>query len=543
MELEARDLALRTDIRRLGNQLGDSLVRQEGPDLLALVEEVRAITRRLRGGELDVNDESLDALLDGLDLATLSTLGRAFTAYFYLANVAEQTHRLDEFAARTRSQRGWLEHTIDQVEEANMDPAIVEEVLGRLELRPVFTAHPTEASRRSILTKLNAIADLVEERLDTRTTEADAGRIDRRVAELIDLIWQTDELRHDKPDPRDEAGSVIYYLDELFARPVPDVVDEFAAQVKRLGIDVSPMSSPLRFGTWVGGDRDGNPFITAAVTDDVLAAQHDHAMRDLIDSIEALASELSPSSRIRGINDELKSDLFLQRGLFPQVFERFRSLNAEEPYRLKLAYIHERLINTRRRMATGSRPSPDVEYGSVEELLVDLEMIYNSLVDHDGRLIADGAVARVMRTTATFGFSLATMDIRQHAEKHHAALGELFDRIDESYRQLTPSGRAEALTAELSGRRPLTTTAADLTDETSATLDVFRTVRSVQDRYGPDVIESYVISMTTDIDDVLAAAVLAREVGLIDVPGGVAALGFVPLLETTEELRSAGDIL
>jgi len=543
VELEERDVALRADIRRLGNQLGDSLVRQEGKELLDLVEQVRAITRGLRGSDLEGDDETLDTLLDGLDLSTLSTLGRAFTAYFYLANVAEQTHRLDELAARTRGHRGWLESTVDQIEQAGMDRGEVEETLARLELRPVFTAHPTEASRRSILTKLNTIADLVERRLDTRTTDADRNRIDRRVAELIDLIWQTDELRHDKPDPRDEAGSVIYYLDELFSSPVPDVVDEFAAQVKRIGIEIPPTSSPLRFGTWVGGDRDGNPFITARVTDDVLAAQHDHAMRDLIETIETLASELSPSSRIRGINTALEDDLALEREAMPRVFERFKALNAEEPYRLKLAYIHERLINTRKRMATGTRPALEREYQSVGDLLSDLGLIHASLVDHDGELIANGAVARVMRTTATFGFHLATMDIRQHAEKHHEALGELFDRVGEDYSGLDAVARSDVLANELAGRRPLTTTAADLSQETDATLDVFRTIRSAQERYGPSVIESYIISMTADVDDVLAAAVLAREAGLVDVQGGVSSLGFVPLLETTDELRCAGELL
>ncbi|MFV2000506.1 MAG: phosphoenolpyruvate carboxylase [Acidimicrobiia bacterium] len=543
MELEERDVALRADIRRLGNQLGDSLVRQEGQELLDLVEEVRSITRRLRGADSDSDDQTLDTLLDELDLPTLSTLGRAFTAYFYLANVAEQTHRLDELAARTRGQRGWLEHTVDQIEQAGMDRLEVETMVARLELRPVFTAHPTEVSRRSILTKLNTIADLIESRLDSRATDADRNRIDRRVAELIDLIWQTDELRHDKPDPRDEAGSVIYYLDELFSSPVPDVVDEFAAQVKRLGIEIPPRSSPLRFGTWVGGDRDGNPFITSGVTDDVLAAQHVHAMRDLIETIENLAAELSPSSRIRGISDALEDDLAAQRAAMPHVFDRFKALNAEEPYRLKLAYIHERLINTRTRMATGSGPSPEGEYHSVDELLEDLTLIYESLVEHDGELIADGAVARVMRTTATFGFHLATMDIRQHAADHHSALSELFERIGEDYSTLDAETRSELLANELAGRRPLTTTAADLSSGTDATLDVFRTIRAAQKRYGPSVIESYIISMTTDVDDVLAAAVLAREAGLVDVKGGFASVGFVPLLETIDELRSAGDLL
>ncbi|NIA25185.1 MAG: phosphoenolpyruvate carboxylase [Gammaproteobacteria bacterium] len=541
VDLHKRDAALRADIRRLGNQLGDSLVRQEGPDLLDLVEDVRAVTRGLRDSGT-TGDDALDALLGGLDLATLSTLVRAFTAYFYLANVAEQTHRLDELAARTRRQRGWLESTVDQVDAAGLDRVEIKRMLERLELRPVFTAHPTEASRRSILTKLNAVAELLDERLDTRSTEADKRRIDRRLAELIDLIWQTDELRRDRPDPRDEAASVIYYLDELFRGSVPEVLDGYATEMMRLGIDVAIDHTPIRFGTWVGGDRDGNPFVTAAVTDDVLAAQHDHAMRNLIGAVEALAGDLSTSSKIRCVSDELLASLEVDRSLLPRVFERFGVLNAEEPYRLKLAYIHQRLVNTRERMASGSRHMPGKGYGTIGEVLEELALIHRSLVANRGGLVAAGMVARLTRTAATFGFHLATMDIRQLAAKHHQAIAELFDRLEVPYDELDAAGRTEKLAEELEGRRPMTTTAAAVSEETAATLDVFRTIGRVKERYGTELIESYIISMTRDVDDVLAAAVLAREVGLIDVPGHIAELGFVPLLETTEELQMAGDL-
>jgi phosphoenolpyruvate carboxylase len=175
-----------------------------------------------------VDGEALAALLDDLDVARLGTLARAFTTYFHLANVAEQTHRLDELTARTQRQRGWLERTVDLVEAAKLDRAEIVEMVERMELRPVFTAHPTEASRRSILTKLNAVAELLDKRNDPRVTEPDRRRIDRRLAELIDLIWQTDEIRHVRPDPRDEAVSVIYYFDELFRGAVPEVLDVYA---------------------------------------------------------------------------------------------------------------------------------------------------------------------------------------------------------------------------------------------------------------------------------------------------------------------------
>jgi phosphoenolpyruvate carboxylase len=543
MEFDDRDAALRSDIRRVGGQLGDSLVRQEGGEILRLVEEVRAAGRGTGDGSTTSHEDTLGELLDGLDLATLSTLGRAFTAYFYLANVTEQTHRLDEFASRTRGDRGWMERTIDQIEEAGLEVADVEALLDRLELRPVFTAHPTEASRRSILTKLNHVADLLERRLDPRSTEADKRRIDRRMAEVIDLMWQTDEIRKDRPDPMDETTSVIFFFDELFSGAIPEVLDDYAAQMKRLGIDVRVDRSPIRFGSWVGGDRDGNPFVTAEVTRAALAAQHEHGLRNVIAVVESLASELSTSSRIVSVNSELLASIAADREDLPDVYQRFGDLNAEEPYRLKIAYIHQRLVNTQRSLAFGDTIGQQTGYRSAAELLEDVGQIYRSLVDNRGGLVATGLVARVMRTIATFGFRLATLDIRQIATKHHEALGELYDRLGVAYNDLSDDARTRLLTGELSSRRPMATSTAQLSDATAETLGVFQTIREAKDRYGEDVIESYVISMTRGVDDVLAAAVLAREAGLIDAPGRLADIGFVPLLETTQELRKAGQIL
>lgn len=543
MDIEARDAALRADIRRLGNQLGDSLVRQEGQELLDLVEEVRSITRRLRSSGSGEDDDSLDVLLGGLDLGTLSTLARAFTAYFYLANVAEQSHRLDELAARTRRQRGWLERTVDLIEAEGLEGSEIRDVVDRLELRPVFTAHPTEASRRSILTKLHAVADLLDERHDPRVTERDKRRIDRRLAELIDLIWQTDELRRDRPDPRDEAALVIYYFDELFAGAVPEVLDVYALQMARLGLDIAPTNSPIRFGSWVGGDRDGNPFVTSAVTMDIVALQHDHAMRNLISAIERLAADLSTSSRIRNVNDELIESLERDREEMPEVFERFGQLDVEEPYRLKLAYIHQRLINTRERASTDGSDEATSGYRAVGELLDALGIIYRSLADNRGGLVATGMVARLMRTVSTFGFHLATLDIRQHADDHHGVVAQLHDLDEAAYLDMDRIERA-ALLDELLGASEVPSghgTASDA--DMPVPLELFHTIRELKARYGTAIIESYIISMTRDADDVLAAAVLARAAGLVDTARGVADIGFVPLLETITELRRAGDIL
>ncbi|MCB1246364.1 MAG: phosphoenolpyruvate carboxylase, partial [Acidimicrobiia bacterium] len=525
-DLGTRDDALRADIRRLGTQLGDALVRQEGKDLLDLVETVRSETRVARGTG---SDDRLDEILDGLEITELETLVRAFTTYFYLANVAEQTHRLDESSARMRRPRGWLERSADRIAAAGIDIVEVQAMVDRLDVRPVFTAHPTEASRRSILTKLNTIANLLTDRLDPRATSSDRRRIDRRIAELIDLIWQTDELRRGRPNPTDEATSVMFYFDELFGRAVPAVLDTFAAEIGRLGVDVPPDKSPLRFGSWVGGDRDGNPFVTAEVTAEVVAMQHEHAVRNLIDAVRTLARDLSTSSRIRGVSDELVTSLDADRRVLPDVQESFGQLDAEEPYRLKLAFVHQRLVNTQARLGTGEPHVSGMDYASTTEVLDDLMVIHRSLVTHDGALVASGMVARLCRTTAAFGTSLAILDVRQHAAKHREAIKEL----------LGPDvGRSDLVAALRDGPPDV-----DLAGEAADTVEVFETIGDLHRSFGRDVVESYIISMTRSADDVLAAAVLARSAGLVDPAAGHAAIGFVPLLETIDELRDAGLIL
>ena len=542
---ESAHTALRADIRLLGNLLGETLVRQSGPQLLDLVEEVRGLTKRLRSDPPDASAAAeLDRVLAGLDLPTTIDLVRAFSSYFYLANIAEQTHRMDEEAQRSDAGRGPLEDTVDRILDAGLDPAVVREVVGRLELRPVFTAHPTEAARRSILDKTREVADLLAARSDRRTTAAERARIERRLAELIDLIWQTDELRRERPDPLDEARSVVYYFDALMRAVTGDIFDELDHQLARPDAAPEPRARPLHFGTWVGGDRDGNPNVTADVTFRVLEVQHDHALRELIDAVESLAVELSTSERITGLSDELVASLASDAATMPSVHERFSKISAGEPYRQKCAFIYQRLINTRKRLAEETPHDPGLDYARPDGLLDELAVMRRSLVANRGALVASGSLTRLMHRVAAFGFHLSPMEIWEHDARHHDVLADLYARTGEvDYPSLDRSGRIELLAAELAGRRPLSTVTTTLEGDAAVTLGLFHQIRRALDRFGDPAIESYITSMTTGADDVLAAAVLAREAGLIDLAAGVARIGFVPLFETIDEVRDAGDTL
>ncbi|MGB5657669.1 MAG: phosphoenolpyruvate carboxylase, partial [Acidimicrobiia bacterium] len=535
------DDLLRGDIRRLGSQLGNALTRQHGDELLELVEEVRLLTKASRTDSDQDSAVRLQTVLGELDLEQVVNLVRAFSAYFHLANVAEQTHRVGDLAIADQDRT--FAATVDRILAARPKPEVLHEVLTRLELRPVFTAHPTEAVRRTLLTKLGRIADLLIARKDVEISAARRAGIDRRIAEIIDQIWQTDELRSQRPQPIDEARSAMFYLDQLSADVLPSLGEEVAIGLQRLGRDMAPGPAPIRFGTWVGGDRDGNPSVTPGVTMRVLEMQHDHALRNLSSQVETLAKELSTSSRYRRVSGELSDSLAADREALPEVWLRFRTLNRDEPYRLKCAYIHERLVNTRRRHADGARHVPGEDYRSSRDLLDDLAIMHRSLHADTGQLIADGVLLRLMRNVSTFGFHLATMDIREHAERHHEVLEQLYDRVGISYADLDPAARVELLTDEFINGRPLAPPSPNLPETSTAVFETLQTVREALDRFGPGIVESYIISMASGEDDVLAAAVLARDAGLVDLHSGVARIGFVPLLETIDALRRAGDLL
>lgn len=534
------DAKLRAEIRRLGTLLGQSLARQEGQELLDLVEQIRHAVR-----------EDADAAarrLDQLDVDTGMNLARAFWLYFHLANIAEQVHRARDLRRRRMEAGGWLDQAAAEIRAENVSPEAISRATRRLEIRPVFTAHPTEAARRSILTKLREVADT----LDAEAAEAAlAGRADEtgadaRLSELIDLLWQTDEVRAERPAPSDEARNAVYYLTDLYAEAAPKVLHDLSDTLASLGGDPQPEDAPLRFGTWIGGDRDGNPFVTPEVTAEVLTLQHEHGIRAAEAATDALVSQLSVSQRLRPPTAQLVESLTADLEVLPQLPERFRRVNAEEPYRLKARCIKAKLEATRRRHAADAVHVPGGDYADGRQLLADLTILHDSLRASGGELVASGRVLDAMRTVAAFGLHLATMDVREHAASHHAALAELFDRLaelDRPYRQLTRDERTQLLASELQSRRPLTSRNTPLSEGARKTMDVFACVADARRRFGPAVIESYVISMTQGPDDVLAAAVLAREAGLVDVATGRADIGFVPLLEGVDELTGGRRLL
>jgi phosphoenolpyruvate carboxylase len=550
------DLAaeLRADVRRVSTLLGESLVRQHGPELLQLVEQVRLLTKEskeaARGGADATGPWSahdvvaqVRELLASLPLEQATDLVRAFAFYFHLSNAAEQVHRVR--GLRTRQEKdGWLAKAVSEIA-GQAGPQVLQDVINELDVRPIFTAHPTEASRRSVLDKVRKLSDVLAEPTSEGTSAR--RRQDRQLAEIIDQMWQTDELRQVRPTPVDEARNAIYYLNSILTDAMPEMLTDLSELLAEHGVTLPAAAAPLRFGSWIGGDRDGNPNVTAAVTREILQLQNQNAVRISIALIDELISVLSNSTALFGADQELLDSITVDLKNLPGLDKRILELNAQEPYRLKLTCIKAKLINTGRRVSASTYHEPGRDYATTSELLAEFGLLEDSLRNHSAGLVADGALARVRRAIAAFGLHLATLDIREHADYHHDAVGQLVDRLgaQKPYGDLTREERFEFLGAELASRRPLSGHPIKLEGTADGTYDVFRSIRQALHTYGPDVVETYIISMTRGADDVLAAAVLAREAGLIDLFGAKprAKIGFAPLLETVEELRASAEIV
>ena len=298
--------------------------------------------------------------------------------------------------------------------------AELRELVSRLHVRPVFTAHPTEAARRTVLAKLRELAGLLDDLEAAGDDEAATARTMARLEELIDLLWQTDEIRVARPEVLDEARNAVYYFDELAAGPIPDVLEELTAQLARLGLEPPLEPPPFALGSWIGGDRDGNPTVGPADTRAVLALQHEHGARRAAALVDELRGDLSISTRIAPATPELDASLAADLDALPELDPRYRRLNAEEPYRLKLTCVREKLANTRRRIAAGRAHEPGRDYLDERELLAELALIQDSLERHRGGLVAGGRVARAMRAIAATGLRMATLDVREEASVHHA---------------------------------------------------------------------------------------------------------------------------
>ncbi|MGJ9551324.1 phosphoenolpyruvate carboxylase [Actinotignum sp. GS-2025b] len=540
------DAPLRAVVRRLSTMLGQEIAQQHGEETLDLIEKVRAAARDL---DSETAASEVQRSLDNMSTDTAIILTRAFAEYFLLANAAEQTFRIKVIGDKDPAE-SWVPRAIARIYDA-VGLEGLQKTVDSLDIRLVFTAHPTEAQRRAVLTKLRRVSEIVE--TETEEGSEERARQDRELASVMESIWLTDELRRVQPTPLDEARNVMWYLRSLYTDTLPDVITDFRDELERYGAHLPEDAVPIRFGSWIGGDRDGNPYVTAEVTADVLRLQSSTAIDIAVWFVNRAMLSLSISSRLSGDDAALLASLEEDFRFPDLVDEDSRALYAEEPYRLKLGAIRSKLNNTKARITTGAEHIPGHDYATGTEIQEEFQLLRDALRRHGAERVADGLLATAQQIIHGMGLGLVILDVREHSEKHFELLRELFNRfggLEADYATLSREERTALLGRELASARPLApalinTDDSPLTESSQKTFEVFRAIRQAHKIYGTDAITTYLVSMTHGPDDILSVALLAREAGIIDLESAEkrADLGFAPLLEEVPELRRAGEIL
>ena len=530
---------MREDIRLLGTILGDTVREQKGEDVFDLVERARVESFRVRRSEIDRTE--LAGMFEGIDIHKAIPVIRAFTHFALLANVAEDIHRERRRAVHLEAgeppQDSSLAATYRKLDSAGLDSATVADALAGALVSPVITAHPTETRRRTVFDTQHRITELM--RLRLRDPGCD---IDRELRRHILTLWQTALIRLSRLKIQDEIETGLRYYPAAFLEVIPDVNADVRAALSARWPDASVLEQPiLRPGSWIGGDRDGNPNVTADVVRLATASASYTALEHYFAEITALQEELSMSARLVTVSDELSA-------LADQCHEPAR---ADEPYRRALRVIHARLTATAAEILD-RQPEHELDLGlaryqSAAELQADLDIVDGSLRANGSAVLAEDRLARLREAVRVFGFHLSGLDMRQNSDVHEEVIAELlaWAGVHPDYRALAEPDRVDLLTAELTTRRPLIHHGAELSELARKELDICAAAARAVDVFGAAAVPNYIISMCQSVSDMLESAILLKEVGLLDATGPepYCPVGIVPLFETIDDLQRGSSIL
>ncbi len=536
-----RNRPLVEDIRLLGRILGDVIREQEGQDAFALIERVRQLSVGYRLKSDAQAGRALDRLLKNLSGDQTVSVIRAFSYFSHLANIAEDRHQVRLREVRERSgelQVGSIALTFERLAAADIRAADIASTLAHAYISPVLTAHPTEVQRKSILDAERAIAELLEHRDDLHTPRE---RVDNEalMRSRVIQLWQTRMLRTTKLTVADEIENALSYYQSTFLRQVPRLYGEIEK-----ALPGHPIASFFRMGNWIGGDRDGNPFVTASTLRMALSRQSETALRFYLTEVHQLGAELSISATLMPVSAEMRALADASPDHNPH--------REDEPYRRALIGMYARLAATLQEL-TGTEAlrhavPPQNPYVSADQFLADLQVIEASLNAHHARALAAPRLHPLMRAVRVFGFHLATVDLRQSSDKHEAVLAELMrtSRIEADYSALDEPARCALLLRLLDDARPLRVRAAGYSELAVGELEVFETALLMRERYGAQALRHCIISHTEEASDLLEVLLLMKETGLMRGTlhdGAVIDMIVVPLFETIGDLRRAEPIM
>ena len=541
------DLPLHDDVRWLAGALGRVIRRLEGDEAFATVERLRSATRSRRHGDSGAPGlDDLLRLIEGLTVDQCAMAARAFTLFFLLINTAEQTHRVRRRNAYlgkgvNDAQPASARWTMRQLRSLGATADDIERAMLALDIRPVLTAHPTESTRSTLLGLQARVADQL---LAREAAPADEVRlIEQSLEGEVELLWLTREVREDRPTVLDEVSSALWYLEtrllEADAYMHSTLALAFEEEFAR-SADPFRLAVPLRFGTWVGGDRDGNPFVTPDVTL-ATARRASHIILGRYESaLDDLTRRLSLSSSIAAPTEALTRSLENDKELLPLIWKKNRRRNADEPLRLKLSFMSARIEATRRLVASRDAGRPRKEpaaYPDAAAFEADLVLIRKSLLRAGAEQACRTTVDPFYAAVRAHGFHGFMMDLRDHADVHSAAVAEMLGKDSDV--------DGERLRSALKGRRRLLSRARKISDATRMVVDAFQAIRTIQGEAGEAAASTYIVSMTRSADDLLKVMLLAREAGLLNLTAKkpVSSIDVVPLFETLEDLEHAPAVM
>ncbi|ODP31642.1 phosphoenolpyruvate carboxylase [Pandoraea sp. ISTKB] len=548
------DEPLKEDIRLLGRLLGEVVLEQEGQQVFDVVENIRQTAVRFRRESDPIAGDTLDKLLKKLSRDETNAVVRAFSYFSHLANIAEDQHhnrqRRAHLLTSAPAQPGSVAHALSRLDEAGVSGPQIRQFLQTSLISPVLTAHPTEVQRKSILDAEREVARLVAAR-DLPMTSSELRRNTERLRARIATLWQTRMLRFTKLTVADEIENALSYYRITFLSELPALYDDVATEIEtRFPAEDTvhdPLDAPasyLQMGSWIGGDRDGNPNVNASTMRHALARQSATLFDYYLEEIHALGAELPLSSLMVDASPDLMA-------LATQSPDRSEH-RADEPYRRALIGIYARLAATARSLGANDILRQEVgtaaPYGTSAEFSDDLSTLVASLHANHGAALVKPRLASLKRASEIFGFHLATLDMRQSSDIHERVLSELLSkaRVESDYASLTEAGKIDLLLSELAKPRLLFSPFMEYTDETHSELGVLHAARDIRHRYGKRAVRNYIISHTETLSDLLEVLLLQKEAGLLHTDGNrLTALDLmvVPLFETIPDLRCAASIM
>ncbi|MBC7456438.1 MAG: phosphoenolpyruvate carboxylase [Massilia sp.] len=542
-----KDQSLRDDIRHLGRLLGRTIRHQHGDAVYDLVENIRQLSIRFRRDADQQARRDLEQLLDGMSPAVTTMVIRAFSYFSLLVNIAEDQHHI----RRTRAyliagappKAGSLAHAVERVVGAGLDVTDLQELFGQALVSPVFTAHPTEVQRKSILNCQMAIARLLDERDRITFTPEEAANNEEALSRGITTLWQTRMLRRSKLSVLDEVENGLSFFDHTLLRELPHMY----ASLEDLLVKHAPalhdleLPSFMKMGSWIGGDRDGNPFVTAEVLEQALKMQCQRALAFYLDELQKLASQLSIAEDMATCTPSLLALATRSPDASPH--------RAGEPYRRAVYGIYARLCATYGALigsAGSAHVAPDAApFADAAELLAELDVVHHSLQASASAYLARGRLRHLRRAVQVFGFCLASIDLRQNSDIHEVVVAELLDtaKPGTAYLAKDEQARVAMLLDELATARPLASSHVAYSDLTRSELAIFAAAKTAHRRYGAAAVQNVIISKASSVSDVLEVALLLKECGLLRPQENALDVNIVPLLETVADLRNGAAIM